>query len=138
MLIAVLKKLFERTPLTSVVLRCSSIFDPVVMLTSTSSPFLKRLKSLFVHLMECNILSPTKCDDVSNQFSKLIWQDLKKYHLESKKFDQRYGRLDDFYFHVIQIRQYKSLSFVLRLILTLSHGQAAVGRCFSINNNVLT
>ena len=62
---------------------------------------------------------------------------MKKYHLEFKKFDQRYDRLDDFYFHVIQIQQYKSLSFVLRLILTLSRGQAAVGRCFSINNNVL-
>ena len=71
-------------------------------------------------------MSPTKCDDVSNQFSKLLEQDLKKYHLEFVKFDQKCD----------QFEQYESLSFVLTLILTLSHGQAAVERCFSINNNV--
>ena len=125
LLIFVLKKLFKITSLTSVVLRCSSIFDPV-MLTGTSSTLLKRLKSLLVHWKECKILSPTKCDDVSNQFSKLLEQDLKKYHLEFVKFDQKCD----------QFEQYESLSFVLTLILTLSHGQAAVERCFSINNNV--
>ena len=88
--------------------------------------------------MECNILSPTKRDDISNQFTKFLEQDLKKYHLEFEKFDQKYDQLDDFYFHVIQIQQYESLSFVLRLILTLSYGQGAIESCFSINNNVLT
>ena len=82
--------------------------------------------------MECNILSSTKCDEVTNQFSK------KKYHLEFQKFNQKCDRLDDFYLHVIKIQQYKSLSFVLRLILTLCYGQTAVGRCFSISNNILT
>ena len=87
--------------------------------------------------MECNILSPTKCDDISNQFSKFLEQDLKKYHLQFEKFDQRCDG-EDFYFNVIQIQKYESLSFVLRLILTLSHGQAAMEWCFGINNNVLT
>ena len=41
LMIAVLKKLFKRTPLTLVVLRCSSIFDPVVMLAGISSTLLK-------------------------------------------------------------------------------------------------
>ena len=76
--------------------------------------------------MECNILSPTKRDDISNQFTKFLEQDLKKYHLEFEEFDQKCDQLDDFYFHVIQIQQYESLSFVLRLILTLSHGQGAI------------
>ena len=138
LLIAVLKKLFERTLLASVVRKCSSIFDPVIMLAGISSTLLKGLKTLLVHLMECDILSPTKCYDASNQFSKFLEQDLKRYHLEFEKFDQICDRLDDFYPHVIQIQQYESLSFVLRLILTLSHGQAAVERCFSINSNVLT
>ena len=88
--------------------------------------------------MECNILSPTKFDDVNIQFSKFLEQDLKRYHFEFEKFDQKCYQLDDCYFNVIQIQQYESLSFVIRLILTLSHGQTTVERCFSISNNILT
>ena len=77
LLIAVLKKLSKRTPLTLVVLRCSSIFNLVVTLTVTSTALLKQLKSLLVHLMELNILFPTKCDVISNQFRKFLEQDLK-------------------------------------------------------------
>ena len=88
--------------------------------------------------MECDILSPTKCYDASNQFSKFLEQDLKRYHLEFEKFDQKCYQLGDCYFNVIQIQRYESLSFVIRLILTLSHGQTTVERCFSISNNILT
>ena len=84
------------------------------------------------------ILSPTKCDEFSNQFSKFLEQDLKKYHLEFEKFDQKCDQLDDFYFHMIQIQQCESLSYILRLIFTLLHGQAAVEWCFNISDNVLT
>ena len=107
------------------------------MLAGTSFTFLQRLKSLLVHLMEWNIVSPTECDNVSNQYSKFLEQDLKKYHFE--KFDQKCDQLDDgIYFHGIQMQQYKLLSFVLRLILTLSYFRTARKQCFSINNNILT
>ena len=80
LLITIMKKLFEITLLTPL-LRCSGIFDLVAMLVCTSSTLLEQLKSLLVHLMECHFLSLTKYDDVSNQFSKFLEEDLKRYHL---------------------------------------------------------
>ena len=47
------------------------------------------------------------------------------------------SRLDDFYFKTVGIGKYQELSFVLKLLLTISHGQASVKHGFSHNNVVL-
>ena len=53
------------------------------------------------------------------------------------EFSENSCHLEEFYFEKIVIQKYGELSFVLRLILTLSHGQASVERGFSINNAIL-
>lgn len=63
--------------------------------------------------------------------------EVKDMKRECVEFSQEKGRLDDFYFKVAGISKYKDLSFVLKLILTLSHGQASVERGFSLNNNAI-
>ena len=78
------------------------------MLAGTLSTLLKGLKSLLVHFIKSNILFRTKYDNNSNQYGKFVEPDLKKYHLELEKFDQKCDQLNDFYFHVIQIQQYES------------------------------
>ena len=45
--------------------------------------------------------------------------------------------LDDFYFHVLSIQKYKELAYIVKIILTLSYGQAAVERCFSVGKSIL-
>ena len=60
--------------------------------------------------------------------------EVKTIKLESFKFTHPKDRLDDFYYKHACISNYKELYFVVRLVLTLSHGQAAVERGFSINN----
>ena len=42
-----------------------------------------------------------------------------------------------FFFQKVNIQNYKTLSFAIKLVLTLSHGQASVERQFSVNNQVL-
>ena len=44
--------------------------------------------------------------------------------------------MDSFYFKDLGIGKYKELSFVIRLIFTLSHGQSAVERSFSLRGNL--
>jgi len=132
--VVLLQKLLERTPLRSNFLRCASIFDPAVIVGTSSTVLLKKMKILLLHLMQSNIMSPTDCDKVSAEFRKFLEDDLKKYQLEFKEFNPESKRLDGFFFHDIGVHKYKSLSFVLRLILTMSHGQASVERGFSINN----
>ena len=132
-----LRNLLERTPLSSEVIRCAHIFNPEVLRTVPSSSLLKKMKSLLSHLMKCNILSPAKCDEVASEFRKFLEDDLKKENLKFQEFDHKTKRLDEFFFRDIDVSKYNSLSFVFKLIFTLSHGQAAVERGFSINNNVL-
>ena len=42
-----------------------------------------------------------------------------------------------FFFSLPAIKKYVNLAFVIKMILTLSHGQAAVERSFSINKSVV-
>ena len=53
-----------------------------------------------------------------------------------EKFKRHKDRLDDFFMKA-EIGSYKNLFSILKLVLELSHGQANVERCFSVNNNVL-
>ena len=45
--------------------------------------------------------------------------------------------MDDFYFADLDLGKFPDLSFLIKIVLTLSHGQAAVERSFSVNNSVL-
>ena len=56
---------------------------------------------------------------------------------EFSGFCSNESRLDDFYFKSVGIGKYKELSFVLKLLLTISHSQASVEHGFSHNNAVL-
>ena len=48
-------------------------------------------------------------------------------------YDKQKDRLDTFFFSLPAIKKYVNLAFVIKMILTLSHGQAVVERSFSIN-----
>ena len=56
--------------------------------------------------------------------------------MEFEKFKEESDQLDNFFFQKVSIQNYKTLSFVVKLVLTLSHGQASVERQFSVNNQV--
>ena len=47
------------------------------------------------------------------------------------------SRLDDFYFQKLKISKYAELSAILKIIITLSHGQSDVERGFSCNTHLL-
>ena len=47
------------------------------------------------------------------------------------------NRLDELFFHCLGIQKYNDLSYVVKIILTLSHCQASVEREFSINRSLV-
>ena len=53
------------------------------------------------------------------------------------EFNKESDRLDDFYLKKWNINRYKELAAVVKILLTLSHGQALVERRFSGKNIVL-
>ena len=69
-------------------------------------------------------------------FLEFVGHDLKLLTDLFQSYKRKETSLDEFYFEKTDIRRFKELASLLRVILTLSHGQAAVERNFSINNSL--
>ena len=130
-------KLFERRPFGSVALLSDAIFDPYILLNASKEKLTTCLKNLLKHLLVLNVLSTKQCDVITTEFKTFLDVEVKTMHRESVTFSQKEDRLDDFYFKVARISKYKDLSFVVKLILTLNHGQASVELGFCLNANIM-
>ena len=87
--------------------------------------------------MISKILSPNQCDSVTLEFTSFIDNELKKYRAKVEEFDENHDRMDDFYFNRVFANNNADLSFIIKVVLTLSHGQASTERKFSVSNTVL-
>ena len=133
-IVSTVEKLREKSLLNSQMIRATSVFDPTVLIDLPKQKFIDCLKMLLGNFMNLKILTPQQCDLVLSQFKDFMDIEIKAIKLESFKFTHPKDHLDDFYYQHACISNYKELSFVVRLVLTLSHGQTAVERGFSINN----
>ena len=132
-----LQKIFERSPISYLVVRCSSVFGPHQMITDSAESLQSKMKKLLHHLCKLDILHNTSCDKSMEQYIELIQHDVTLIHDKFKSFYRNLTPLDDFFFQVVGIQKYHELAHVLKIILTLSHGQAAVERGFSVGKSVL-
>ena len=83
------------------------------------------------------ILSPNQCDSIMLEFTSFIDNESKKYRAKVQVFDENYDRLDDFCFNQVFANNYADLSFIIKVVLTLHHGQTFTEQQFSISNTVL-
>ena len=133
-IVSMVEKLHQKSLLNSPMIRATSVFDPTVLIELPKQKLIDRLKTLLGNFMNLKILTPQQCDLVLSQFKDFMDIEIKAVKLESFKSTHPKNRLDDFYYQHACISNYKEMSFVVRLVLTLSHVQAAVERGFSINN----
>ena len=87
----------------------------------------KILRKLLHHLMSLNIISTPKCNKIVQQltsFHKNAESSADKFTQFSRSNDS----LDSFYFSLFPNlnQSHPDLSFILKLLLILSHGQASV------------
>ena len=87
--------------------------------------------------MNLSVLAANCCDKALSCFKCLLDNDLKELRRDAVKFVQEDERLDKFYFKKLNAEKYTELSFVIRFILALSHGQASVEPGFNLNNAVM-
>ena len=88
--------------------------------------------------MKLNIVLPIRCDKITEQYIEFVEYQLKYNRDRFITFSRQERDLDDFYFADLDLGKFPDLSFLIKIVLTLSHdGQAAVERSFSINNSVL-
>ena len=73
-------------------------------------------------------MSPQKHDKATTDFKSFLAEDISKSAAE---------QLENFCHSTIQVSMYQELSFVLKLLQTLSHGQVLGERGFSLNKNIL-
>ena len=87
--------------------------------------------------MVYKILSPNQCDSITLEFTSFIDNKLKKHRAKVQAFDENHDWLDNFCFNQAFANNYANLSFVIKVVLTLSDDQAFTEQQFSINNAVL-
>ena len=130
-----LEKIFERLPITSDILKCAAVFDPSNLVLARGT-LMKIFKTLLTELVELKIISVSHGDNVLQEFSNFYDEERVLHLKQFKEYSEKDQRLDEFSFHDIGIGKYTHLSFVARLIFTVSHGQSAVERNFSLKNNL--
>ena len=88
--------------------------------------------------MSLSILQPKFCDKVGGSFHNVLTEDLVLHKEKFISYDRATQRLDDFYFNsTVNVKKYPELSFVLKIVIVLSHGQVAVERGFSLRDQSL-
>ena len=132
------EKVAERNPLMSIVVRNSEAICLKMMATKSHDLLKKNVKNLIQKIVTLKLINFETEDKALAQFGKFLANEAtteKKKFLDFKSAEQR---LDDLYFKDFKVHEnYPAFSTLLKIIFTLSHGQASVERGFNDNNVVL-
>ena len=72
-----LAKLFERSPMNSMLLKSTSIFDPVILHDLSKEKNIK-WKMLLKCVIDLGVLSPQRCDEATLQFNQFYSEIMNK------------------------------------------------------------
>ena len=122
LVIAMVSKLFEKSPLGSDFLQSLSILHRQFFSSRPRSAVLDRWKIVLTHILKLNILSTKCCDEAMSEFKLFLNGNVMKFKENLMEFE----RLDELYFDTLGVSRFKKLASVVALVLTLSHGQASV------------
>jgi len=131
------EKFIERTPLGSVIIRNSTVFNPKLMINMSAGDAERKYKSILTHLISLKYVTSVSSDKALHQFIDFVGETRVNQDIFND-FNREKDRLDEFYFKKCNINKYKEFAATVKIILTLSHGQASVERGFSQNKTVLS
>ena len=83
--------------------------------------------------MDLKIVSPTFAEKVLLQYCDMINNSNTTEKEKFAKFNSTGDRLDKFYFDTLLTDLHPELEKLIKLILTLSHGQGSIERGFTVN-----
>ncbi|XP_077484977.1 uncharacterized protein LOC144095035 [Amblyomma americanum] len=129
-LVAVTKKVLEKSPLRFTVVRGLSSLDPRQMCCRPNE-CLAGLKKVLEALIAAGRLTDQRRDSVLAEYTELLHE---KHQL---RLFEKATSLDTFFSELMQFNaSYAELWKVVKSLLVLSHGQATVERGFSINRQI--
>ncbi|KAH8020099.1 hypothetical protein HPB51_024461 [Rhipicephalus microplus] len=128
-LVVVAKKILERSPLKSSLVRNLSDLDSQLMCSKPDQCLLDLRKVLDI-LTIAGRLSDSRRECVLAEYTEM----LEEFKHELCLFEKSVNRLDEFFRELLSFYpSYKELWETTKLLLVLSHGQASVERWFSVN-----
>ena len=95
-----------------------------------------RFKKLLQKLLDLKQVMSKQCDNAQAQLLEFM-DSAKVNRAEFESCNRKLCRLDEFYFSKIGVEKFPDFCFVIKLVLTLSHGQASIERGFSVNQNLV-
>lgn len=125
------KKLLEKSPMKYSLVRSAVWLDPQ-QISKYPTPCKTALSTCLQVLVNAGQANMRECDRITKEYEELI----SKGDVVQFETFNRETRLDTFYAPVSKLKEYQHLWKVMKLILSLSHGQADVERGFSVNNQV--
>lgn len=133
---SMLQSLMKKNPINYSLVRASTCFDPRKMF-SKPTDCQKSLKQVLVHFVENNLIDDKECDDIVLQFKNFLDDIVMIYPSAFKTFEPEKCRLDTF-FHAYTAENlaYGKLWNIMKIVMTLSRGQASVERGFSVNKKL--
>ena len=131
-------KLLEGSPLKYVIVRSLLSLNPCYIANSPENA-VARFGLILDKLDFSNWLTADEGDEVLTQY-KVFLQEIKLHHLEDfKSYSSTNDRLDVFFNSVLGCKpKLSKLWMVIRKLLILSHGQAAIERGYSVNKDVIS
>jgi len=136
MLVALILKIQERCPLRYAIARFASSLSPENILNKRDL-CVRFYEKLCDRLYESSWLGSKDADKAKQEYASFVKSANSSLRLEFLTFDPKIDRLDHFYRKVLDVGHFKNCWGVCKFVLTLSHGQAAVERGFSVNKEVL-
>ena len=124
-------KLFEKSPLNSVIVPTSRVFNPTLIHAENKLSLMKIMKNLTQQLLMLGIISANIGDNAYEQYEDFI-----KSNFDSISYKDG-DCLDDIFFQTLKIERFPELAHIAMIIFVISHGQVDVERGFSINTNVI-
>ena len=136
-IVTILKNSFEKNPAGFNIVKNGSIFNLHTLRNEKVAVVQRRLNLLLTHMEKQKILSTAQCNKMTEQILEFVDYNLKVNIVKFENFSANDTNLEDFYLKFIRIEKYKELLFLVKIVLTLNHGQAFVECSFSLNKSVL-
>ena len=129
--------IIEKNPLNSYFARLARSLNPINLAEIPESSE-RRFHTLLQKLVDCKQITSSLADNTKQEFRKSKSNIVR----ENKAIFRNYGihknHLDEFYMEYLKdSTQYKSFCYVVKIVLTMLHGQADVECGFNVNKNLI-
>ena len=128
-----ISKLSQCNPMLSAIVRSAEALDPQIMVNRVPEELKRKVRNLIQKIVNLKIVPFKTGDEALTEFPKFLHDEVTNSRDKFLAFKRADRCLDDFYFE----ETYPSFAAILKIVFTMSHGQASVERGFNDNNVVL-